>query len=139
MAIRLKVDGMEVETDSAAEAIEMYRQIKKFNKNGSAPLAVPQRTDTLSNPATITLGSNAKKMVRFLLARSNGERTTVVAQELGVNGPKGLAAVTRQIRAWGKASFHLNDEQCVHRSQGVISIPEPLANKLRGHEKELLG
>jgi hypothetical protein len=146
MAIRLKLDGLDIETDSAAEALEMYRQIAKMNGTRASKLSpYVQAPASAHEPATgVMLGNNAKKMIRLLLGRPDGELTTVVAAEIGVNGPKGLAAVTRQIRAWGKARFQLDDEQCVQGLLGkngerLTSIAGPLASKVRGHEKELLG
>jgi hypothetical protein len=77
--------------------------------------------------------------LQLLLAHPKGMETHNLASQIGVNGPKGLAMSTRQIRAWGHAKFNLSDEQCVRTSERVVSISESLAAKIRGREKELLG
>jgi hypothetical protein len=142
MAIRLKTHGVEFETDSTAEAMEVYRQLAKMN--GQAAPEPTQRNKPSSPPSPgepeeLVLGSKAKGALRLLMLKGGlREATDIVAAHIGVNGAKGLAAITRQIRAWGKARFSLGDEQCVLTADGVISIPEPMASKLRGHEKEFL-
>lgn len=141
MAIRLKSQGVEFEVDSSREAMEMYRLLAKTNGSVAETQSAGARTGANrhedSNGSTI-LGSNAKRMIRILLAKPRGEKTDIVAAELGVNGPHGLAAINRQIRAFGRVQFSLTDEQCINTETGVVSLAEALASRLRGHEKDFL-
>jgi len=146
MAIRIKIDGIEVETDTAMEAVEVYQQlsvVKNGHQNGH------QRSEG-SGPITgaeVALGEFSKAMLKVLLAKPTGEEREALARAIGVASSKGLAHPTRQIREWAKAKFGLDGDVAVHGEdrqrdgQTVVYtvLGDPLLQRLRGHEKELLG
>jgi hypothetical protein len=149
MAIRLKLNGLDIETDSAKEAVEMYRYLSTTNGHeSSASKRGPGRPRKPapaieSNSADAVLDGYGLKMVKLLLNKRDGEDTEVIAREIGVNGPKGLASPTRQVRNWASAQFSIGDE-CVlreKRSDGrsYTKLSDALIQKIRGHEKELFG
>jgi hypothetical protein len=143
MAIRIRLPGgVEIETDSAAEAVEIYHQLP--NVNGSVHAAEPRREEPLGRAKA--LGRNAKAMLKILLLKRDGEETGSIAKQIGVAGAHGLAALTRQIRNWGAMTYDLDRNECVLKRkrplpdgtlQNYAVLGEQFANKIRGHEKEL--
>lgn len=143
MAVRIKFgDGSEIETDSAAEAVEVYRELA-----GLAPAIESEDDSEEIAPRKVELGNKAKTMLRTLMALEPeaGESTVDLAKKLGLGDPKGLAAITRQIRAWARWSFGLDGSQCVSRfrdsktGQSCILLEPELRGRIKGHEKVLLG
>src|ERR1035441_3399738 len=102
MAIRLKIDGMDIETDSPGEAVELYRLLSKtkFNGPGQKNATNEEKKSAGAEPAP-ALSDLAQRMLRHLLTKRDGEKKETLAQIIGVNGTKGLASPTRQIRVWG--------------------------------------
>jgi hypothetical protein len=146
MAVRLKLHGVEFEADSSAEALELYRQLS--GQNGKLNEVALRPTRQGADEDEPLLGNYAKALLKALLAKPEGEKTEMIAEKIGVNGAHGLASPVRQIREWAKAKFGLDKEQCIRRQQRIepsgetavySMIAEPLAQKIRGHERELLG
>jgi hypothetical protein len=156
MAIRLKLPGgVEIETDSSDEAVEVYQQLRA-SLSGNL-MAEDDEVDHANQDANdddegnnadareVSLGANAKAMLKILMGTTagTGRSTSFIAENIGVNGPKGLAGVTRQIKAWGKQTFGLDADDCIYRfrsQQGnnCLKIADELRAKIKGHEVELL-
>ncbi len=155
MAIRFTVRGVEFETDSADEAQEVLDRFNITNKTEQAEGAKDAEDDEAndddeglngnSRHRVIVLGSNAKTMLKKLIVLDSGygSGTKVVAEALGVNGAKGLAAVTRQIRQWGYQQWGFSKKDCVDRFVGknggsFVKLGSKLRSKIKGHETEYL-
>jgi hypothetical protein len=154
MAFRIKVNGIDMEADTAAEAMELYRAFSgTTNGHQPQPPSVARQSinQRVSDSGDTALGDYARAAVKFLLSRPNGERTEALADAVGMTGPhktKGLASVTRQIREWGANTFGLDySRDCVLKERRDFNgepvsyhmLSGKLVEKLRGREKELLG
>ena len=139
---------MEIETDSTDEAVEIYRQLSGGKEHTSAHNPTPKRRIDAGadQPKGVALGDYARKMLKVLIANPSGGTTEEIATLVGVNGPKGLASLTRQIREWA-VQFDL-DEEPVERERrpnengGMDSytrLSGALIQKIKGREKEFIG
>lgn len=158
-----------MEADTANEAMELYRALSGVTNGhqpstsaapahtptptpAAAPVTVPQQPAYFRpGPLPTQLGDFARATVKLLASKPFGERTEVVAETIGLignNKTKGLAAVTRQIREWGKSKFGLDYETgSIRREKRLVNggwsthhvLCAPLMEKIRGREKELLG
>lgn len=149
MAIRFKLDGLEIEADSASEAMELYRQLAKRNGKLAGGTSEATRTKDVgpTDGSAALLGGKARAMMKFLMTKPDGETTGTIAAAAGVNGPKGLASLTRQIREWSAGQFGL-DSDCVQREYRVgldgnegsfVKLSAALLQRIKGREKEFLG
>jgi len=146
LAVRIKVNGMEVETDSVAEALEMVQRLSGGIGNEKTKPQQHPLEEVESQAGQTELGPKAKGMLRFLMSQHNGASTVEVAGEVGVSGAKGLAALTRQIRNWANDRFGVDRDGCIikdYRDIGGALTPhvrvgDPLKNSLKGHEKEYM-
>lgn len=147
MAIRFKLHGIDFETDSAKEARELVDSLPSPSGRSSRTITNPpqEEDEEGTDGQAVELGTNAKEMIRLLLPleQAHGMTTTSVAEKINVNGPKGLAAVTRQIRAWALQLWNL-DRDCVERfydssiGESAIMLSEELKKRIKGHEAEYL-
>lgn len=150
MAIRLKLNGVEIETDSPEEAVEMYRHLSAVNGHTAAsrPVEPRQNHQSKAAPAGTTLKTISREVVRLLLSHKDGEETTIIAEKVGAKSAKGLSYAVHDIKTWAKTKFGLTDDDIITRelkanakgeTVSYLRLHDALVQKLKGCEKEFLG
>lgn len=156
MAIRIRINGVEMEADSTQEAVDIYRQISGFNghKTVHAPatprvaVAQPETEQTnLASPKT--LNDNAKGTLKLLMqSDSLGKPTKEVARAIGMEDARGMGAVTGVIRNWGHESFGLQERNTIVKEERetpdggkvrFLKLTDAFRKNIKGRAMEIFG